>query len=82
MPGTYGPVSLTSIVCKTLESIMKNSCLTTLLTMEEKVANVMDSGDTVDLGFLDFSKAFDLVSHNVFSRNLKFMVLMTTSCIG
>ncbi len=71
-------MSLTSIDCKILESILKQStmchlpktealsksqhgflpkksCLTNLLTMEEKVTKIMDSGDNEDLVFLDFS---------------------------
>ncbi len=39
--------------------------------MEEKVAKIMDSGDTADLVFLDFSKAFDYVIHNYFIQKLK-----------
>ncbi len=43
----------------------KKSCLTNLLTMEEMVTKIMDSGDTTDLVFLDFYKAFDSVNHNI-----------------
>ncbi len=43
--------------------LTKKSYLKNLLTMEEKVTKIMDSGDTVDLGFLDFAKAFDSVNH-------------------
>ncbi len=40
----------------------EKSCLTNLLAMEEKITRIMDSGDTVDLVFLDLSNAFDSVS--------------------
>ncbi len=35
--------------------------------MEEKFTNIMNSGDTVDLVFLEFSKAFDSVNHRFFN---------------
>ncbi len=45
------------------EYIPKNSCLTNLLTVEDKVTTIMDSGDTVDLVILDFFKTFDSINH-------------------
>ncbi len=39
--------------------------------MEEKVTEIVDSSDTVDLVFLDFSGAFDSVNHRVLIQNLK-----------
>ena len=85
-PGNYRPVSLTSIVCKLLESIIRDkitehldhnelikpsqhgfvkhrSCQTNLLEFMEIVTEAIDQGDAVDLVYLDFSKAFDKVSH-------------------
>ena len=85
-PANYRPVSLTSQVCKVLESIIRDqlfdhlksndllseeqhgfregrSCLTNLLTTLEDWTTYIDEGDCVDVAYLDFRKAFDLVSH-------------------
>ena len=93
-PGNYRPVSLTSIVCKLLESIIRDkitehlehnklikpsqhgfvkhrSCQTNLLEFMEIVTEAVDQGDAVDLVYLDFSKAFDKVSHQKLILKLK-----------
>ena len=85
-PANYRPVSLTSQVCKVLESIVKEkvfehltkhnllneaqhgfrqgrSCLSNLLTTLEDWTTILDQRDCVDAAYLDFRKAFDLVSH-------------------
>ena len=85
-PGNYRPVSLTSQVCKILESIVKEhilehlasnnilsdkqhgfrvgrSCLTNLLVTMEQWTDYLEDGDAIDVAYLDFRKAFDLVSH-------------------
>ena len=85
-PGNYRPISLTSVVCKVMESILKNeildhinkeipinksqhgftanrSCLTNLIEYLEKVTEILDSGGSLDVIYLDFSKAFDRVPH-------------------
>lgn len=41
----------------------KRSCLTNLLEFMEKVAKYLDSGEPVDVIYLDFQKAFDKVPH-------------------
>jgi len=41
----------------------KRSCLTNLLEFMEKVAEYLDSGELVDVIYLDFQKAFDKVTH-------------------
>ena len=85
-PSNYRPISLTSQVCKVLESIVRahilehladndilrdeqhgfrerRSCLTNLLEMMEYWTDIIDNGDGIDVAYLDFRKAFDLVSH-------------------
>uniref|UniRef100_A0A8C3F2F9 Reverse transcriptase domain-containing protein n=1 Tax=Chrysemys picta bellii TaxID=8478 RepID=A0A8C3F2F9_CHRPI len=85
-PGNYRPVSLTSVVCKVLEKILKEkvvkdlevngncdklqhgftkgrSCQTNLISFFEKVTDLLDKGNAVNLIYLDFSKAFDTVPH-------------------
>ena len=78
----YRPVSLTSIPCKILESIIKDvlvkhldtlikpsqhgfmrnkSVTTNLLEFMEVITSAVDDGDTVDVVYLDFAKAFDKV---------------------
>ena len=85
-PSNYRPISLTSQVCKVLESIVRThilkhldtnnilrdeqhgfrerrSCLTNLLEMMEYWTEILNEGDGIDVAYLDFRKAFDLVSH-------------------
>ena len=85
-PGNYRPVSLTCIICKVMESLIKDaivehlannslirssqhgftagrSCLTNLLEYMEELTSLIEMGHSVDMFYLDFSKAFDLVPH-------------------
>ena len=85
-PNNYRPVSLTSILCKVLESIIRDkienhlkinnllssnqygfrsgrSCNTQLLDALDTWTKCLNEGDDVDIILLDFSKAFDSVSH-------------------
>ena len=82
----YRPVSLTSQVCKVLETIVRKhilehlaknnilsdnqhgfregrSCLTNLLKTLETWTEIFDNKDRIDVAYLDFRKAFDLVLH-------------------
>jgi hypothetical protein len=49
----------------------KKSCLTNLLEFTEKVAEKLDSGEPVDVIYLDFQKAFDKVPHERLLSKLK-----------
>ncbi len=43
--------------------LSRRSCLSNLLVFEEAVTRMIDEGHTVDVIYLDFSKAFDSVNH-------------------
>ncbi|GAB0182819.1 mitochondrial enolase superfamily member 1 [Grus japonensis] len=87
-PGSYRPVSLTSVPGKITEKIMLGviekhlkdnavighsqhrfvrgrACLTNLVSFYDKVTHLVDQGKPADVIFLDFSKAFDTVSHSI-----------------
>jgi ribonucleases P/MRP protein subunit RPP40 len=82
--GNYRPVSLTSVPCKILESLIEEeitahldrnrlinesqhgfmrgrSCATNIIEFMEIVTKSVDKGESVDIFYLDFSKAFDKV---------------------
>ena len=83
-PGNYRPISLTCILCKIMESIIRDamiefllsnklicpsqhgflpgrSTLTNLLEYLETLTRLVDEGHAVDVLYLDFRKAFDVV---------------------
>jgi len=93
-PENYRPVSLTSIIGKILETIIKDkianhlnsfqliensqhgftkgrSCLTNLLEFMEGVTAELDRGNSVDLVYLEFAKAFDKVPYRRLSKKLE-----------
>ncbi|XP_025068452.1 E3 ubiquitin-protein ligase TRIM17-like [Alligator sinensis] len=48
-----------------------SSCLTNFVTFYDQVMHCLDKGDEVDVIYLDFKKAFDFISHDVFMAKLE-----------
>ena len=85
-PGNYRPVSLTNVVGKMMERVVKEQIMdhvernnllceeqhgfrakkspqTNLIEFMDEVTKWMDEGESFDILYLDFSKAFDKVCH-------------------
>ena len=61
-----------SLIHETQHGFRKgHSCLTNLLMFLDKVTGCIDTGDSVDVIFLDFAKAFDKVPHTRLAAKLK-----------
>uniref|UniRef100_A0A803K1Z4 Reverse transcriptase domain-containing protein n=1 Tax=Xenopus tropicalis TaxID=8364 RepID=A0A803K1Z4_XENTR len=102
-PGNYRPVSLTSVVGKLFEGLLRDhiqnyvvenaimssnqhgfmkdrSCQTNLIAFYDEVSKKLDSGDAVDIIYLDFAKAFDTVPHKRLLSKLRSIGLSEAVC--
>ena len=84
--GNYRPISITSVISKVMESIIRDAtvahlmkhgvlsngqygfvpgrnCITQLLLCMEDWTNMIENGESFDIIYTDFSKAFDSVAH-------------------
>lgn len=43
----------------------RKSCVTNVMAFQNDMISLMDEGKALDIAYLDFSKAFDIVSYNI-----------------
>lgn len=61
-----------NLICSSQHGFMeKKSCLTNLLPCMEEITSILDEGESVDVLYLDFAKAFDKVPHKRLLLKLK-----------
>ena len=91
-PSHYRPISLTCILCKVYESLIRShvfknicdqitrvqhgfmpnrSCLSNLMESFDVINDMLANGESVDIFYLDFQKAFDTVPHYRLIEKLK-----------
>jgi len=50
------------------------SCLTNSINFYDETTGLVDEGRALDIVYLDFSKAFDTISHNTFTDKAEYML--------
>uniref|UniRef100_A0A8C4XYA6 Reverse transcriptase domain-containing protein n=1 Tax=Gopherus evgoodei TaxID=1825980 RepID=A0A8C4XYA6_9SAUR len=76
VPGKIMEQVIKEIICKHLEGgkvignsqhgfVKNKSCQTNLIAFFDRITSLVDKGEAVDVIYLDFSKAFDTVSHDI-----------------
>ena len=98
--GNYRPISLNSIVSKTMGHCVRNhivnhmmannifssqqygfvkgrSTVLQLLNVMDVWTNAIDNGDSIDTVYIDFTKAFDEVPHNILMSKLNLIGINT-----
>ena len=74
--GNYRPVSITLVICKIIQSIIRDTILEYMVRnslfsndqhgfvpQRDCITNIMEDGGAVNIIYTDFAKTFDSVSH-------------------
>ena len=60
---------------------LRRSCLSALLYVFDNIMHMLDSNSSVDMVYLDFSKAFDKVDHGILLHKLRALEIAGNICI-
>uniref|UniRef100_A0A670JXF3 Reverse transcriptase domain-containing protein n=1 Tax=Podarcis muralis TaxID=64176 RepID=A0A670JXF3_PODMU len=60
-----------AVITNSQHGFLKNkSCQTNLISFFDRITSLVDEGNAVDVAYLDFSKAFDKVPHDILVKKL------------